>query len=67
MVKYGKVTIKSSDSQSIKLKSAVENQTRITLRTEYENIEWKPNTTSTSQHGKKHDDEFFFKTICQLI
>lgn len=37
MVKYAEVT-KSSDSQLNKLKSAVENETRITLRIEFENV-----------------------------
>ena len=63
MVEYNKVNVKLSDSQLNKLKTAIKNQTGLTLRM---------NTEIFNGNSLPHDlllttRQMHFKTICQLI
>ena len=68
MVEYNKVNVKLSDSQLNKLKSAVKNQTGVTLRM---NIKMSKRNNLPHkffwQQGKGQDWEMQLKIICQLI
>ena len=63
MVEYNKGNIKLSDSQLNKLKTAVKNQTRVTLRMNIEIF----NGNSLPHDLLLTTRQMHFKTICQLI
>ena len=63
MVEYNKGNIKLSDSQLNKLKTAVKNQTGVTLRTNIEIF----NGNSLPHDLLLTTRQMHFKTICQLI
>ena len=63
MVEYNKGNIKLSDSQLNKLKTAVKNQTRVTLQMNIEIF----NGNSLPHDLLLTTRQMHFKTICQLI
>ena len=63
MVEYNKGNIKLSDSQLNKLKTAVKNQTRVTLRMNIEIF----NGNSLPHDLLLTTRQMHLKTICQLI
>ena len=63
MVEYNKGNIKLSDSQLNKLKTAVKNQARVTLRMNIEIF----NGNSLPHDLLLTTRQMHFKTICQLI
>ena len=63
MVEYNKVNVKLSDSQLNKLKTAVKNQTGLTLRMNIEIF----NGNSLPYDLLLATRQMHFKTICQLI
>ena len=63
MVEYNKGNIKLSDSQLNKLKTAVKNQTGVTLRMNIEIF----NGNSLPHDLLLTTRQMHFKTICQLI
>ena len=66
MVEYNKVNVKLSDSQLNKLKTAVKDQTGVTLQMNIKKVNGN-NLPYYWQQDKKRSSEMHLKTVFQLI